>query len=262
MLTNAAHSQSVVNLIKALGKIVEIPGDLSDTLSLVESLNREENGTNAEIARLQSALETAPTAKDFLAARKAFAEALTIGFASSQPAFKAATHDALNRRVFSGLDAHAEELQAALADRFNAVVAEHRLNETAQKLPDLGYLHLNPLDITPDQAEALSAWRAGAAELTGIYGAFRQLAQILGHPFGGGEELSGRLTTAYVLGDIHDHGDALTVANYLRLHSLGTDESARYRALAPFVYLPLSGVALHMSTISEADTLRRAVQGI
>ncbi|QFZ23337.1 hypothetical protein [Saccharothrix syringae] len=256
-----AQTDLIVKLIKDLGKVVNIPAALAAESKLIEDLRRDEFGAGAVVASARTDLLSAPTPADYLKAREALSTALVTTFGTQSDAFRAAEADALYRRAVGSLYDHSNELQSALSERFNDLVAAHSLNDAAASLPDFADPYLNLLNVSPAQASAVATWQNVIGELSAVWSAYIRLARHLGHTFGG-SEASENLELAFVLFDIPAFDVARSAAVLLASWKGGTDAAKRYGPLLPFVAGPLSGAALHLKPISDADALWRAVQGI
>ncbi|MFJ6675233.1 hypothetical protein ACIQMJ_29380 [Actinosynnema sp. NPDC091369] len=140
--------------------------------------------------------------------------------------------EALRPRLRSALDGHADGLFSALADRFDAVVTEHRLDSVP--VPDLTGV-TTPLQLTPAELEGLATWRRATRELHRVHDAHRDLTRaVTGHE-------PDDLTTLF---DVESPEQAAAVTAMLTAHRTGREPITRYGPLLPFAIGPLCGVRL------------------
>ncbi|WP_067532215.1 hypothetical protein [Nocardia crassostreae] len=260
MLKSPDLARSLRNLvqdIRALG--IAIPNDLDEEIKLVRQLGDEERTAIQAIQAKQAQLRTV-AAKDYTQTRGELIELLNLETARRDNDFRQFENDTVANRIARSMAQAADDFQSGLADVFNQVVADHRLNESAADLPKFADRHLSVLNLTTAQHNAVEAWKLGAEALRPIWGAFARLGTFLGYELGASSEYSAQLDNAYVLGDVTEPQQAHRMAQYFNSLWHGTDSHKPLQPLMPFVYAAYAGVPLRLKTLDVAAELRRQIQ--
>jgi hypothetical protein len=238
---------------------VPIPTSFTVETELAAQLYKDEADQIQRNQQATQAMTTAETPKDFVTAWDKAAQVRALAAAKSEGSFKLLTNDVLAVRARNALVAEAPGLEALLVDKFNKIVDEHGLNESAKNLPALGEPFFEPLKMSDKELDAFRAWRVGADALQPIWGVFTAVAGISGRTIGSKTDNAPNILACYVLGDVIEHDPLLTMADMFSSWKNKTESAMRYGNLFPFLIPPVHGVPLKLRTTAEAVELAEAV---
>ncbi|MGB0969730.1 MAG: hypothetical protein ACPGVG_02030 [Mycobacterium sp.] len=146
--------------------------------------------------------------------------------------------------------------EVEIAEKFNAVVADYKLNEVARHLPDV----TNPgsfkvLGLSERQLNAITQWRQASDHLRPLWDAYKRIAGVRGVELGprSVEDYAINKFTAICLGIPENNRQAGSAADYFSgLAVSGSIAAGEYEQITPFVVPVICGYELHLNTYNEA----------
>lgn len=267
MLTqNAVINRRSLGLVKSISKLgIEVPKQVRAEVRIYEDVEKAHDAAQSDYDAAAAGLRTAE-AHEFDTARDGFIQAASDLQTFVQGAGTALI-DAAVHRLNSAIYDASPAWESAIVDQFNAVVAQHELNEVAGNLPDLGDPRLiNVLSFTRAQGDAVDRWKTASGQLRPLWEAYKRIATHHGHEIGpvSSNNVATNMFTACVLGD---PGTRHTLeAATGRLSAMGSvprpDSVQRYAEISPFIVPVLHGYELNLSSLADAAAIRRRVQGL
>jgi hypothetical protein len=229
-------------------RLSHLPADLAGIGVEVPDALRQAIEANAwhapdpmvEVEAAKADLRAATTRDEWIKAEERFAKALTLGQVRHLPEFQSFLTAERHTRQTAAVHAVADGLVSAVAERFTDPAG--RFVEAFAAVP--GASDLDPFEMPPAVAVALSAARESADEMTEIVGVYKAVLRLAGRDVPSVVDLIGE--------DYDDRNRAAELIEFYATRGHATDDGQTpvvpvFRRLAPFVAVPLAGGSLRLA---------------
>lgn len=232
---------------------ISIPKDLSDEIKLLDSSRTIKAKQDASRQSALNDLSRVP-ADEY---EEALAKAQNL-WAENDPVDQFANQvEAVQyKRVFSALYNASGSLMSDIEGKINDIVDAYKLNEV--RLPhDLA--NYDVMRSTPQDLEAISAYRQAAPSLNILWGSYKNITTELGHDLQA-REFSSALDVAFLVSDVDTFHSARDLANQFEVLRMGVDSMKNISQLGIWGLVNLAGNNIEMKSLAEAQYLRGQAQ--